>query len=341
MSTNLPSSSERPSLLDWLEEYFHLPFRLPRLLLPRTAANVDKAAAMIVLAGGENVAARIQASTTRIVARSAAEKTFIERGQREFEAGADELRNRAIEYALGDAILKQQNREEILRLAGDHIALNPPKEDASETIGDDWLNAFIRYAETKSKADVQQLWGRILSAEIRKPGSSSLRTLDFLSTISSDEANRIATLFALVIDNTFVPAFAHDSGATSFSEMLFMQEIGVLGGTLGLAGTARNKSVLPHIGTKYSAFFSYFEMGAFLLTEKADYIISVPAVVLTSVGCDLFAITETKRPNYSYFFEFLKTLGNAPLLEIIVGFAVHLPDNQVRLQNPMHVWKAP
>src|SRR6218665_2547923 len=69
---------EKPDFLSWIETW--LPFRLPRIPLVQTAKNLDRAAAAIVLACGDNAVARIETSTTRIESRSAAEKTFIEFG---------------------------------------------------------------------------------------------------------------------------------------------------------------------------------------------------------------------------------------------------------------------
>ena len=225
---NLPTNSEKPSLFDWLEEF--LPFRLPRIPLARTAANLDKAAAMIVLSGGQNMVARIHSSTTRVNAQASAERSFIELGQSKIVDGSSELANRALGYVLGDALRKQENREEILRLATEDLASGEILADANQEIDTDWLNSFSRWAEDKSTEDVKQLWAKILSAEIRKPGTTSLRTLSFLSTTSATEANEIATAFRYVVDGDFIPSWIAERCSLSFSSLLGLQDLGILTG---------------------------------------------------------------------------------------------------------------
>jgi hypothetical protein len=318
--SNLPSATEKPSLLDWLETF--LPFRLPRIPFVRTAANLDKAAAMIVLAGGENVAARIQSSTSSISARTDAERALIEFGKTQITADArKDIAARALEYAVGDALRKQENRENILRLATEELAKNPPSEEAETEIEDDWLNAFRQYAETKSKSDLQQLWAKILAAEIRKPGSSSLRTLDFLSTISSDDANRIVQGFSFVIKEGFIPYFAYEQDFLDYGRLLFLQEMGIVAGLYGLGGSAWRGEAHAQQGWNPPNVvqISYYDKMAAIQSPDAQYKIEVPAAILTSIGRELFQITETKSPNYDYFRAFILGLEKAGIKRITIA----------------------
>lgn len=317
--SNLPSPSEKPSLLDWLETF--LPFKLPRIPFVQTAKNLDKAVAAIVLAGGENVATRIQTSTTRIDARSTAEKAFIEHGQASIALGSSELAERALNYALGDAIAAQKNREEILRIAVDHLDENSPREDAPESIDDDWLNAFKRFSETKSNADIQQLWARILSAEIRKPGSTSLRTLDFLSTVSMEDAKRIVKIFPFVMNNMFIPNWVYKENYHPYGEFLTLQEMGVVSGVFGLGGPSTDILVTPQseLG-RYAVFFEYNGMAAILETTVETYHLQIPAMFLTEVGRNLFAITDTKQTDHALFEKFATQLGKDPVNRISLAW---------------------
>lgn len=81
---------------------------------------------------------------------------------------------------------RQNNIENITSLAAAElvgetvVGAQPPDED--------WIARFFRSAQDINSKQMQDLWGRILSGEIKKPGSYSLRTLDFIRNISSSEA---------------------------------------------------------------------------------------------------------------------------------------------------------
>ncbi len=52
----------------------------------------------------------------------------------------------------------------------------------------DWVARYIESASQVTDQTMQELWGRILAGEIRKPGTFSLRTLHVVSNISQVEA---------------------------------------------------------------------------------------------------------------------------------------------------------
>src|SRR5882762_4353288 len=63
MSNDNQLPAELPTLRDLIAQW--LGFQLPTIPLPQTVRNLDKAIAKIVLAGGENVEARIRANTSK------------------------------------------------------------------------------------------------------------------------------------------------------------------------------------------------------------------------------------------------------------------------------------
>lgn len=316
----LPSASEKNGLLEWLDEL--LPFKLPRIPLVRAAANLDKAVAMIVLSSGQNISARINSSTERIEAMGHAERALIELGQQELSKNAKpNLRERAIEHAIGDAVRRQSNREKILEITAEDLSENPPSNDAQEEIEDDWLDAFKRYSETKSNSDIQHLWARILSSEIRKPGTTSLRTLQFLSTASTEDAKLIVSVFTYVINGFFIPHIAFIDKYYPFHLFFRAQEIGVLNGASALSGTATNIKSSPQTDRQFSnaCVLQHYGRVGVLETDAPDYCLKAEAMFLTEIGKNLFAITETKKGDYNYFDAFLKQHAKEPIKQILVA----------------------
>ena len=68
------------------------------------------------------------------------------------------------------------------------IELAQEESVASEPPDDDWVTRFFKYAQDVSSGQMQDLWGRILAGEIRRPGTYSLRTLDFVRNMTTAEA---------------------------------------------------------------------------------------------------------------------------------------------------------
>jgi hypothetical protein len=58
--SNLPVSEAKPGFVEWLANQLGLPFALPKLALPQTVKNADKALGRLFAAGLDNVAGRIE-----------------------------------------------------------------------------------------------------------------------------------------------------------------------------------------------------------------------------------------------------------------------------------------
>jgi len=59
---------------------------------------------------------------------------------------------------------------------------------SEEPIDEDWITRFFSMAEDVSSEDMQLFWGKILAGKIKQPNSFSLRTLEVLRNISTEEA---------------------------------------------------------------------------------------------------------------------------------------------------------
>ena len=118
----------------------------------------------------------------------------------------DERSATRIDY---EARQEQENVEKVTSAAAADLVND--ESVANESPDDDWIKRFFKYAQDVSSDQMQELWGRILAGEIRRPGQYSLRTLDFIRSISQNEANLIEQIsqFAFISSGTaFVDA--HD-----------------------------------------------------------------------------------------------------------------------------------
>lgn len=65
----------------------------------------------------------------------------------------------------------------------------------------DWLMRFFDAVGNISSEDLQQLWGKVLANEIVKPKACSLRTVDMIRNMSSEEANIFSDLCKYVMQS--------------------------------------------------------------------------------------------------------------------------------------------
>jgi hypothetical protein len=125
---------------------------------------------------------RGEANALSLVTKTASEAAAIEFGQDK------NLIDRSVNH-FGSKLLRQQiNREDTVKKAIEDLRENPPNEDSREEIDEDWLEVFSRIAETKSNQDVQLFLSKILSGEVREPGTFSTKTIQTLSLLDQKTA---------------------------------------------------------------------------------------------------------------------------------------------------------
>lgn len=74
-----------------------------------------------------------------------------------------------------------------------------PAPSEPSTIDDDWLNVFEREAAQKSSTEMQELFGRILAGEIRKPATFSIKTVRLLGHLDARAAGYFQKLCSLSV----------------------------------------------------------------------------------------------------------------------------------------------
>lgn len=130
---------------------------------------------------------------------------------------------------------RQRNIADIAGIAIDEI----PDDVSDEPVDEDWIARFFNHAQDISSEKMQQIWAKILSGEIYRPGSFSMRTLDTLRNISPNEAKLISSLNPLLMNNG-KQLFKSDNTDQKFdisvANELLLKEIGIIetGSGLGL-----------------------------------------------------------------------------------------------------------
>ncbi|BAL77003.1 DUF2806 domain-containing protein [Bradyrhizobium cosmicum] len=294
MPDNLPAppgENPLPTMTDWIASW--LGFQLPSISMPQTVKNLDKAVGKIILAAGENAEARIKSNTGKAKAKG--------------KIAVDGL------YRTDEEKRKLENRAATLSIAVDELNQKGLQKDAENEIEDDWLNLYAKIAEDKTSEELQSLFGKILAGEIQRPGTYSLRTLQFLSTLSKSDAQQISNFFSFVVSGVFVPIGPGETPfGPSFPSRILMEELGLASQPNTLGGLAWNIEVAP----KRNLVLSCSGYGL-LITNQTERSMrfQIECQVLTTPARELFRIANPPPTD----FEFLKAFAQIIFEKVRTG----------------------
>lgn len=198
---------------------------------------------------------------------------------------------------------RQSNLERITQYAASEF-------DGTEKIGtdrpdSDWIARFFRIAEDITTEQMQDLWGKVLSGEVKRPGSFSLRTLDILKNISQREAEtfvRLARIAFIDRDNVIVPnpddeKFLEEHYGIRFVDLLLLREIGLLvPSDLGYRILPAKEDKLTRFTCGTTCVFVFRPAGT---PEQ-----SVSAIVFTVIGRELLQLVERVPADPEYITKF-------------------------------------
>lgn len=201
----------------------------------------------------------------------------------------------------------------------------------NEAIDEDWLYRWRNLAGDVSAEELQYLWGKILAGEVKAPGSFSLRTLEFLKTTSTKDAEQISLLAPFIINNDILYRDNKllEKYAITYGFLLKMQEFGILNGVEAIGGL-KNKYPSVEQDTFLLPLICYNKV---LLVEHdtASSLLEIDSYILTSVGKEIMKLCD-KTPNETY----LKEVGQYIIkkgFKIKIAPYVRVSDNQIRYSD--------
>ena len=184
-------------------------------------------------------------------------------------------------------------------------------------IDDDWLFTWRDYAGRVGAEDLQRLWGSILAGEVKSPGKYSMRTLEFLKTLSKSEADEISRLARYAIGGGIArgqKAYLDEQGL-NFGFMLRVAEMGVISGVeaAGLNTTYKSE-------TKEKFVKALLSNGKVLIVENEDPVktLQLEVYILTEVGTQILGLGSFEPD-----LEYLRLVGKQIVSQ---GFTVQLGD---------------
>jgi Protein of unknown function (DUF2806) len=219
----------------------------------------------------------------------------------------------------GQKILREQvNLNNISEIAAIEIKKDntPLESDKAATnqipeISDDWLNSFEKEACLKSTEEMQQIFGRILAGEIRKPTSFSIKTVKLIGQLDSRVVNLFNTICSLSVSLTFsnfqdirVVSIAGNANLNklsqfglSFDDLNILHEYGLIipeyNSNMDYAHSFLKNGTV-YVPFKYqNSYWTLKNINETLFPEKLE----LSGVALSNVGRELFKIVNIESNN--------------------------------------------
>ena len=203
----------------------------------------------------------------------------------------------AFEISVADALRREVNTTRALLRAEEELQ-DDTQEPPEAKVDDDWLFRWRDSASEVSSEELQYLWGKVLAGEVKAPGSFSLRTLEFIRNLSTQEAEAIAILSEFNIAGVIyrdAKESLEEKGAT-FDALLYMQDIGVLSGVEAIGMSMNWKSL---DGASFKQVLTSNSMALILSGDDPGATISLPIYKLTSIGQQVLRLGKF-GPNIDY-----------------------------------------
>lgn len=130
---------------------------------------------------------------------------------------------RILDSLLSKELRREENKIGVARAAISDLANDPPSDGGKEP-SEQFMTKFERFAEDAAEPNIQELFGKILAGEIRKPKSVSAATLQFVSLLDAESAARInKVLPACWLDVAILDAI---SPTLNLADVTYLEQVG-------------------------------------------------------------------------------------------------------------------
>ena len=274
----------------------------PWLITREGAANLElKRNELIVMAQANRDAEKIRAGHAHVIQEKGRVRLTFQQSheQSSLDFLESEHESCPVEHLVADAANADALRKEINVAASILYAASELESDATNppevVVDSDWLYRWRDAAACVSSEDLQLLWGRLLAEEVKRPGSFSLRALDFVRNLSRDDAKDIQQASQFVIDGYLFQL--NDLNTKSeppvpLPVQLRLQSIGILSGVDSFLRMSLGNVA---VGSSPAFLAVLFNEGRGLLIESKnpDLKIDLRAAVVSPLGLEVLQLCKS------------------------------------------------
>lgn len=205
---------------------------------------------------------------------------------------------------------------------------------SDKPVDQDWSIRFFDIVQDISREEMKTLWAKILSKEIERPSSFSLRTLELLRNISYDEASLFMKICDFVLGEGNCFLFNEDGVLEKhgfrYVDIARLTEIGLLqSGTFVIKSYESNPTEMTKTPVIYGN--NVFILSIPPATKKID----IPVVLLSQPGCEIYGLIDSKS-NKDYIHEFASYCKKENKnVKVQYGKLLEIKDGMVRFETPL------
>lgn len=261
------------------------------------------------------------------------ELSVLEKAKSLAKVNSQEIEYNSIERLLNKEQKRQQNIDKIAEIASTQFVEG---EDISkENVDTDWSTRFFNIVEDISNEEMQNLWGRILAGEVKRPNSFSLRTLELLKNLSKNEAE-IFTKFSQLKLSSNQNAYILNNDKVfnkfniTFNDRLLMSELGLINNDNNLVFKIKATDFQPkNTGIEYGNYM----MIAIRKPNTPE--LKFPIIAFTKIGNELSSLIS-QNFNLDYLKELCSSINN-PEIEYVYGLKMKHADGNHKILNPQKI----
>lgn len=203
----------------------------------------------------------------------------------------------------------------------------PDDEISDEEVSSDFFARWRREAKIIGEEELQAIWGRILTEEVKRPRSISFRTLDVVRNLRKEEAELFQKAARLIVNGIDLvgPDTSKKMPGVSYEDVIVLADCGLLNSITPLNLTSQWR--LPTENKEqYFIFKNYL-----LVNHNTDSQVSLRVLPLSSAGRELSRLIEVDELSKEDY-EFIISQCNAKDKESI---KMYLKDGgKIHLNNP-------
>ncbi|MER8486612.1 DUF2806 domain-containing protein [Mesorhizobium sp. M1322] len=211
-----------------------------------------------------------------------------------------EFAERALRGHVVSIFVQRENKDAVLVKAIEDLRRQPPTDTESttgpEVLDDSFVQRFDGYAGSATTDELREKWGRVLAAEIRSPGTFSVKVLRIVDEIDPV----VAALFERVCEHRLADVLPKCLvGELPFDDSVKLSEAGLLVEP-GVSGQMRMSSAVTTDKGIDQWFWNFGKLGIGLpkspgvpINDVFNYLDGLPGMsvfVLTQAGASISSI---------------------------------------------------
>lgn len=200
--------------------------------------------------------------------------------------------------------MRQKNIDDVVDIAA--YQLKDEREVPKDKVSVDWATRFFNIVQDISEDEMKLIWGKLLAGEVETPGSYSLRTLELLKNLSSDEARLFSEVSSLALRRVNEVLIIrrdniNEEYGFTFDNILALTDAGLIKPIL-------NTVMVLGPTTEEGDFILKF--GKYVVKAVIKDKITIPSYIYTNAGAQIFKFIENQEHDLDYLKKVLKSISN-------------------------------